>query len=104
MKVKLQSRDKRAVLVLAVAVTVWVFASWVALPAYDSLRAAQAEAVEKEGLLLKYRQIAGRRGKYDVLLADMAKQKEQAGARLIRAANPSLAAVEFQTLVENTER
>jgi hypothetical protein len=34
----------------------------------------------------------------------MAKQKERAGARLIRAANPSLAAVELQTLVEDTAR
>lgn len=104
MKVKLQSRDKRAVLVLAAAVAVWAFASWVALPAYDSLRGAQADAVEKEGLLRKYRQIAGRKGNYDALLAQMARQRDQAGSRLIRAANPSLAAVEFQTLVEDTAR
>lgn len=104
MKVKLQNRDKRAVLVLAVAVALYAFISWVALPAYDSLRSAKAEAVDKESLLQKYRQIAARKGSYDTLLDQAAKKKNEAGSRLIRAANPSLAAVELQTLVEDAAR
>lgn len=104
MKVKLQNRDKRAVLILAAAVALYAFTSWVALPAYDSLRSARADAVDKEGLLQKYRQIASRKGSYDTLLAQLAKRRDQAGSRLIRAANPSLAAVELQTLVEDAAR
>lgn len=104
MKVKLQGRDKRAVLVLAAAAALYAFASWVALPAYDSLRSAKAEAVDKEVLLHKYRQVAGRKGSYDTLLDQISKKKDQAESRVIRAANPSLAAVELQTLVEDAAR
>jgi len=103
-KVKLQNRDKRAVMVLAAAVALYAFISWMALPAYDSLRSARAEAVDKEGILQKYRQIANRKGSYDKLLDQIAKGRGQAGSRLIRAANPSLAAVELQTLVEDAAR
>jgi hypothetical protein len=103
-KVQLKNRDKRAVLVLAAAVALYALMSWVILPAYDSLGGAQTEAVEKERLLQKYRQVASRKGNYDALLGQVAKLKDQAGARLIRAANPSLAAVELQALVEETAR
>jgi len=104
MTLRLQQRDRRAILVLAVALVAYVATTWVILPAWEQLDGAEAAAEEKETLLQKYRQVAARRGRYDVLLADIAKQNTVAEARTIQASTPSLAAVEFQTMVEAAAR
>lgn len=96
----LQSRDKRAILILGVVVALYALLSWAALPAYDALTGAETAALESETLLEKYRQVVGRKGRYDGLLNQVEQQRQQASTRVIQAANPSLAAVELQSLVE----
>jgi hypothetical protein len=104
MTLRLQQRDRRAIVLLGLALAAYVTISWAVLPAWDTLAASESSATEKEVLLQKYRQIAGRKGRYDMLLADLAKQKTVVEDRVIRAATPSLAAVEFQTLIETAAR
>jgi hypothetical protein len=96
----LQTRDKRAILILGVGVALYGLLSWVVLPAYDALTGAETAALERENLLEKYRQVTGRKGRYDALLHQAEQQQQQASTRVIQAANPSLAAVELQSLVE----
>jgi hypothetical protein len=104
MKIAMQRRDRRAVGVLVIAVAAYFLVSMVAIPFYESLQGAESTAQEKEGLLRKYRQVVGRKGRYAELIAQVQKQSEQAETRVIKAENPSLAAVELQNLVETSAR
>jgi hypothetical protein len=102
MKIAMQSRDRRALGALAIAVAVYFLVSMVAIPFYETLQGSESTAREKEDLLRKYRQVIGRKGRYAELIAQVQKQTEVAGTRVIRAGSPSLAAVEFQNLVETS--
>jgi hypothetical protein len=70
------------------------------MPAYSALQGTETAALEKEVLLRKYRQVIGRKDRYGELIMQTRKQTAELETRLIRGANTSLAAVEFQTLVE----
>lgn len=100
MKIEIRERDRRALIGLAAAVSVYLLLSFVALPAFDSLRTAAQEAGEKEDQLRKYRRGLVRKGHDAQLLQQARKNMAEAEARLIRGDNPSLASVELQTIVE----
>ena len=100
--IRLGARDKRAIVILGSAVVLYAVVSWVVLPAYDTLAGAEVAAMERETLLQKYRQAAGRRGRYEGLLARVASQQAQAETRVIKAASFPLAAAEFQSYIEGT--
>lgn len=104
MKIALQKRDRRALGALVIAVAGYLLVAVVAIPLYEKLQDAESTALEKEGLLKKYREVVGRKGRYSELIAQVQKQSEQAETRVIQAANPSLAAVELQSLVETSAR
>jgi hypothetical protein len=104
MKIAMQKRDRRALGALVIAVAAYLLVSMVAIPLYESLQGSETAALEKEGLLRKYREVVGRKGRYSELIAQVQKQVEQAETRVILAANPSLAAVELQNLVETSAR
>jgi hypothetical protein len=103
-KIRMQARDRRALGALVIAVAGYFLVSMVAIPFYETLQGSEIAAREKEEVLKKYRQVIGRKGRYAELIAQVQKQAEQAGTRVIRAHSPSLAAVEFQNLVETSAK
>lgn len=100
MKFEIRERDRRAVLILLSAVGLYVILSFGLLPAFDSLREAASGTSDKEQLLSKYRRALVRKGNYAQLLEQARKNMAADQALFIRGDNPSLAAVELQTIVE----
>src|SRR5678815_497704 len=104
MKIALQKRDRNALGILLIAVVLYFATSWLVLPGYRTLAGAESAALDKERVLQKYRQVIGRKGRYSSLLEQAGKQVQQAEEHVIRSQSPSLAAEEFQTLVETAAR
>jgi len=100
MKFEIRERDRRAVLMLLSAVGLYVVISYGVLPAFDSLREAAGGTSNKEQQLSKYRRALVRKGNYTQLLEQARKNMASDQALFIRGDNPSLAAVELQTIVE----
>jgi hypothetical protein len=100
MRISLQKRDRRALGTLVIAVAGYFFVSMLAIPLYQTFQGAETAARDKEDVLKKYRQVIARKGRYAELIGQVQKQIEETGTRVIRANSPSLAAVEFQNLVE----
>jgi len=100
MKFEIRERDRRAVLILLSAVGLYVILSFGLLPAFDSLREAAGGTSDKEQQLSKYRRALVRKGNYAQLLEQARKNMAADQALFIRGDNPSLAAVELQTIVE----
>ena len=100
MKMNLQKRDVRALGILAVAVVIYFLISAVGVPAFGALSGTETEVADKESQLKKYIQVVGRKGRYAELTNQAKKQVAEVEAVFIRADNSSLAAIEFQTLVE----
>src|SRR5689334_1811363 len=100
MKLEIRERDRRAVLILLSAVGLYVILSFVVLPAFDSLREAAGGTTNREQQLSKYRRALVRKGNYTQLLEQARKNMAADEALFIRGDNPSLAAVELQTIVE----
>jgi hypothetical protein len=67
-------RNRRALLLLGVAVALYVGTSQFALPWYDSLKAAPAEAADNAEQLRKYRRELAHRGAYETLTSDIRKK------------------------------
>jgi hypothetical protein len=103
-RINLQKRDRRAIAILGGALIAYLLLSWAVLPIYNTLSGSEIEALEKERLLQKYREVIGRRNRYSSLTEEASRQVKQAEERVIRSATPSLGAVEFQTLVETAAR
>jgi Type II secretion system (T2SS), protein M subtype b len=100
MKFEIRERDRRAVLMLLTAVGLYVILSFGVLPAFDALREAAGGTTNKEQQLSKYRRALVRKGNYTQLLEQARKNMAADQALFIRGDNPSLAAVELQTIVE----
>jgi hypothetical protein len=100
MKFEIRERDRRAVLLLLTAVGLYVLLSFGVLPALDSLREAAGGTSNKEQQLSKYRRALVRKGNYTQLLEQARKNMAADQALFMRGDNPSLAAVELQTIVE----
>jgi hypothetical protein len=104
MKIEIRERDRRALIGLSLAVGLYLLATMVAFPAYDSLVSAADEASAKEEQLRKYRRALVRKGHYTQLLDQARKNMTDAEARLIRGDNASLASVELQNIVEEAAK
>ena len=100
MKFEIRERDRRALLLLITAAGFYLVLSFVILPAFDSLRDTAAGTTDKEQQLSKYRRALVRKGNYTPLLEQARKNMAADEALFIRGDNPSLAAVELQTIVE----
>ena len=98
--IQIRERDRRALLVLGIAAILYVVLDYVVIPGFAGLTTASEEATLKEDELRKYRRAVIRKGHYTQLLAEATKNLAAAEERLIRGDNPSLASVEFQTIVE----
>jgi Tfp pilus assembly protein PilO len=100
MKFEIRERDRRAALMLLAALGLYAVLSFGLLPAFDSLKEAAAGTGVKEQQLSKYRRALVRKGNYTQLLEQARKNMAADEALFIRGDNPSLAAVELQTIVE----
>ena len=88
-------RNRRALLLLAVALVFYVALSRFLLPAYDKLRAAPAQVVDTTEQLRKYRRELLHRGNYESLTTDV--RKKIADAAQYFFSDPA----ELQKLVED---
>jgi Tfp pilus assembly protein PilO len=100
MKFQMRQRDKRALILLTLALMVYVASDWFILPAYDRLAAASDLAADKETQLKRYRRAELRKGQYEDLLKVGNERLAKSESVLIPAANVSLASAEMQSLVE----
>src|SRR5947209_7686697 len=104
MKLEIRERDRRAIFLLVAAAAIFGIISLGLLPAFDALKQASSGAGEKEEQLSRYRRALVRKGHYAKLLEQVRKDVSDAQARLIRGDNPTLAAVELQTIVEEAAK
>jgi Tfp pilus assembly protein PilO len=102
MKFEIRQRDRRALILLLLALAIYGAAEWVVLPAYDRLAAAQDRAADKEKQLRRYRRAELRKGQYADLLKVADARVKQNESVVIAASNLSLASAELQSLVEGT--
>jgi hypothetical protein len=104
MKLEIRERDRRAISLLVAAAAIFGIVSFGLLPAFDALKEASSGAGEKEEQLSRYRRALVRKGHYGKLLEQVRKGVNDTEARLIRGDNPTLAAVELQTIVEEAAK
>jgi len=102
MKVEIRGGSRRALFMLAAALTIYALANWVVLPAYDRLSDSQEQAAEKETQLRRYRRAELRKGQYTDLLKLAADRLTKSESIVIPASNVSLASAELQAIVEAT--
>jgi len=100
MTMELQTRDRRALVLLATALAVYLFMAEVGFPFYDEFASAEESALEKEDQLRRYRRALVRKADYGQLLEDARLRVTEGEARLIRGDNPALASAALQTIVE----
>jgi hypothetical protein len=104
MKLEIRERDRRALLILGLAVALYVIASQIAFPAFDMLRNASDMSAGKEQDLMRYRRALARKGQYTQLIEQATRSVGEAESRLINGSNSSIASVELQTIVEEAAR
>ena len=104
MKLEIRQRDRRAIVLLLAAAALYAVLSFGILPALDSLKHGATGVAEKEEQLSKYRRALVRKGQYVTLLGQVRKGVSDAEGRLIRGDNPTLAAVELQTIIEDAAK
>jgi len=104
MKFIIRDRDKKALIMLVVALGSYLAISRLALPAYDREKAGAEGVAAKEDELRKYRRALIAKDRYTQLLEQAKKSVAEAEAGLVRGDNPSLAQVELQTIVEDAAK
>ena len=104
MKFEIRSRDKRALILLAVAAGLFLLISEIVFPAYDRIRTGSGTVSKKEEELRKYRGVLDSEPHYTQLIDQVKKSLGDGEARLVRGDNPSLASTELQTLVEDAAK
>ncbi len=100
MKFEMRQRDRRALIILALALAIYGAADWFVLPAYDRVSAARELAADKESQLKRYRRAELRKGQYEALLKTANDRLSKSESVVITAANLSLASAELQSLIE----
>jgi hypothetical protein len=104
MSFDLRERDRRAIVILAAAMGLYVIVSYVVLPAFDKLTQTPSRVSDTEEQLRKYRRALIRKGHHTEQLEQARKNVAEAEGRFIRGDNPTLASVELQTIVEEAAR
>src|SRR3954468_7562843 len=94
-------RDRRALILVAVALAIYEFATVAILPAYDKLAAAQDLVAQKETELRRYRRAQLRKGQYGDLLKGTADRVAKSETAVILAPNSSLASAQLQSMIED---
>lgn len=100
MKVRVKQRDRRALMLLVLALVIYGGINIFVLPAYDRIATARDFAAEKETQLKKYRRAQLRKGQYTELLKTASARVAQAESLVISAGTLSVASSEFQSFIE----
>jgi hypothetical protein len=101
MSVRINPRDRRALIGLALAIVVYVALAELALPAWDRLRDAPRIAGEREAELERYKMALLRRDRYEELELFARERRREFDGLSIRAESTSLASVQLQSIVES---
>ncbi len=101
MKIQVKPRDRRALILMVLALAVYEFATAVILPAYDKLAAAQDAVSQKETELRRYRRAQLRKGQYGDLLKVTGDRVAKSEVAVILAANSSSASAQLQSVIED---
>ncbi len=102
MKFEVRQRDRRALILLGLALAIYGLADWVLLPAYDRMSSAREAAADKEKQLRRYRRAELRKGQYTDLLKLADQRSRTNESVIISASNLSFASAELQTMMEAT--
>jgi Tfp pilus assembly protein PilO len=97
----MKPRDRKALILLGLALVIYVVANTIVLPAYDRIAAAKDLAADKENQVRRYRRAELRKGQYADLLRTTADRVTKSESVVITAPNLSLVSAEFQSLVED---
>ena len=100
MKLEIRERDRRALLFLTAAALLYGVFSFGLLPGFDALQQSASGSAGKEDQLSKYRRALIRKVHYAQLLDQSRTNVAAYESLFIRGDNPTLAAVELQTIVE----
>jgi len=95
-------RNRRALLILGIAVAFYLISSFGVLPIYDQLRAASGTAANKTEELKKYRRELSHRGNYDALKADTRKKLDELKTHFFT--NDPAGSAELQKSVEEAAK
>ena len=104
MKLQMKPRDRKALILLVLALVIYTGANTFVLPAYDRISAAKDVAADKENQVRRYRRAELRKGQYADLLRTTADRVTQSESVVITAPNLSLVSAEFQSLVEDAAK
>lgn len=91
-------RNRRALIVLGIAVGIYLVSSFGLFPLYDQLRAASATVADKSDELKKYRRELSHRDNYGALKADARKKIDELKTHFF--ANDATGTAELQRTVE----
>ena len=100
MKLQLKPKDRRALMILALALVIYELGTAVILPAYDKLAAARDLVSDKESELRRYRRAQLRKGQYGDLLKVTADRVAKSESAVIVATNVPLASAQLQSMIE----
>lgn len=100
MKLQIKQKDRRALIILALALVIYEVGTAVVLPAYDKLVAARDLVSDKESELRRYRRAQLRKGQYADLLKVTADRVAKSESAVIVAANAPLASSQLQSMIE----
>lgn len=100
MTLALKPRDRRALLLMAAALGVFLIANFAVLPVVDQASALGGSIPLKEKTLRKYHQVTSLAGARETDWQALQAAVSQAEARLLQARTPALAAAEMQDLVK----
>jgi Tfp pilus assembly protein PilO len=102
MKLEIRERDRRALIGLVLAASLYGVIQFVAIPAYDRFAIAADTAADRESQLRRYRRAQLRKGQYAELTKVAAARVTENDSIVIAGTSESLASAELQTLIEAT--
>jgi type II secretion system (T2SS) protein M len=100
----LEDRNRRAAILLAFALVVYLSFAEVVFPVYDNVKSLNGRVTERAEQLRKFRQAVSRKGNYGTLITDANKRVGELQSRLLSGTNPVAAAAEVQAMVEDSAR
>jgi Tfp pilus assembly protein PilO len=100
----MKPRDRKALILLVLALAIYAGTNTFVLPAYDRIANAKDVAADKENLVRRYRRAELRKGQYADLMKTAADRVTQSETVVITAPNLSLVSAEFQSLVEDAAK
>ena len=100
----ISKRDKKVLMIGALAVALFLVINYVISPFIESENDIQGGTEQKEMLLQKYERVINQRGEIEKKLAKMKREQSDLNKKLLKGSTPSLAAAEMQKMLENISK